>query len=102
LDKGKHGLHKALLKHLAEGAHGLHKMLSKQLDGGSHGLNKMLSKHVDGSGYGLNNRKQEFGWTVQRTTKSCTKIQTKHLPNSNLQHYSYAMTNQNIRNLDSD
>ena len=69
LDKGNHGLHKMLLKHLAEGAHGLHKMLSNQLDGGSHGLNKMLSKHVDGSGYGLNNRKQEFGWTVKRTTK---------------------------------
>lgn len=59
-----------LLKHLAEGAHGLHKMLSQQLDGGSHGLNKMLSKHVDGGGYGLNNRKQEFRWTVKRTTKN--------------------------------
>ena len=59
-----------LLKHLAEGAHSLHKMLSKQLDGGSHGLNKMLCKHADGGGYGLNNRKQEFWWTVKRTTKN--------------------------------
>jgi hypothetical protein len=58
---------------LDTGNHGLHKMLSKQLDGGSHGLKNMLSKHVDGSGYGLNNRKQEFGWTVKRTTKNLHK-----------------------------
>jgi hypothetical protein len=70
LDKGSHGLHKMLLKHLAEGAHSLHKILSKHLDGGSHGPNKMLSKHVDGGGYGLNNRKQTFGWTVKKATKN--------------------------------
>jgi hypothetical protein len=81
LKKGNHGLHKMLLKHLAEGARGLHKMLSKQLDGGSHGLNKMPSKHVDGGGNGLNNRKQEFGWTVKRTTKKLSEDSNQAPPN---------------------
>jgi len=70
LAEGAHVLHKMLSKQLDGGSHGLNKMLSKHVDGGSHGLNKMLSKHVDGGGYGLNNRKQEFGWTVKRTTKN--------------------------------
>ena len=83
--KGNHGLHKILLKHLAEGAHSLHKKLSKQLDGGSHGLNKMRSKHVDGGGYGLNNRKQEFGWTVKRTTKTCSNQAPPKLKSTALQ-----------------
>jgi len=54
-------------------------MLSKQLDGSSHGLNKMLSKHVDRGGYDLNNRKQEFGWTVKRTTENLSE-DSNHAP----------------------
>ena len=66
MKKGDHGLHKMLLKHLAEGAHG---------------LNKMLSKHMDGGGYGLNNKKQEFGWTVKRTTKNLHEESNQAPPN---------------------